>query len=261
MISDQSSSSWFGSMVTLRAVPGLSGDEHFSRSHIYPKERGRAGGDHDHGVQSLFVQTEDLVKLVRLESFHRAGVDAEQGGAVEEIARADIGLPRGRSLAGGVIHAVDDPADESIAKGVQGLDRDGANLRDEAEILVDIAFGDVLLHGEDDEVDASTTAVDRKRRIGVAGGFRDRPRGSSSTVAGQCGPIVSVDLPGGIELFGGVTPVELCEQLFARNRVHNCCSFFFGLDSVQIEYEHLRRFRCFDFHGGFLRERERIAGL
>src|SRR5581483_1951372 len=75
------------------------------------------GGGGNDGAQALFVEAEDFVVLRGVDAFHGASIDAEESGAVEEIAEGQVNLAGGPGIAAGVVEAVDNPAGHNVAVG------------------------------------------------------------------------------------------------------------------------------------------------
>src|SRR5262245_39978221 len=100
------------------------------------------------------------------------------------------------------------------------------------EVSVDIGFTEILLPGEDHEMRSIgdlRLAVRRRQELCPHGGISDDDEfpGLQSAARGrekQCffngGPILRADLAIRIELFCGVAPVELSEELFGTDVGH-----------------------------------------
>ena len=174
---------------------------------------------YDRAGKPLFIEPKDLVVLSAIETFHRTGIDAENGGAGKEIAERNIGLVARPGITSGLIQAFYDAADQHIAIPGEGLDGDapcGGNVIDKR---VHIRFAEILLCSEYDQMGCVRDqglpggGGQQLRPYGGVGHYDEFPRLQPAAGRRQeqcvleCRPILGVDFACGIELLGGVTPV------------------------------------------------------
>ena len=102
--------------------------------------------------ESLALQTENLVVLLRIDPLHRAGIDAQHRGDRHEAAQCDVELPRTPFVH---IKAITVPLDvgvHDLAILLERLARHAANLDDAVDVAIDVFRIDILADREDDQV-------------------------------------------------------------------------------------------------------------
>ncbi len=165
-----------------------------------------------------------MVIFGRVDAFHGAGVDAEDGGGGHELSDGDVGLefgPLDFVLGGHVAGEADHhfAVLSEVAKGAS------AGVDGGLEEVVDGSFIDIGLRGEDDEVGA---VGDLGLAPGVGQellanfwildgeevpGLESKGGGGENEGFGEGIPVFGGDLLGGVELFGGIAPLELSDEV------------------------------------------------
>jgi hypothetical protein len=182
------------------------------------------GAGDDAGVAGWF-QTKDLVELLRLETFHRAGVDTHDGRTRDELSQRDVDLVRLPRVEPALGAGLVEVADCHLPKLGQRFRRAAAHLHHSGHMPIHMLRVEVATDREHHEVRAfhdlhlmpggghelflhGRIGDDVKLpRLEANGGWSQHER------LLQRMPVLRRNLARGIELARGVTPVESFEKL------------------------------------------------
>jgi hypothetical protein len=213
----------------------LLGETHFRSVGVFVGRGAITDGGDDGSGQTFRLQTETFIILRAIETFHGAGINPEQSGAGQEIAKRNVDLVARPGVPGRFIHALHDPAYQHATKAGQrfhgNTPQSGGVLNEGIDIgLVEIDFG-----GEDHQVrgvrDLGLTVRGRQefgpnRRVGddnEVPGLQSAAGWAEQQSVFEGGPVVPVYFALRVELFGGVAPVEPFHQLSRIYDVIHMC--------------------------------------